>query len=203
MSTKKQQPGRPRLSFAEKVRRAARPHETAGEVVGRLMKYGATLLDSARYLEERGYRTPRGRLRWSAAQAYFEWLKFRVAKGRGTPLARELADNDFAAFINAKSDAERIRLLEQERLRSLQSRAGINRVRTTYPLRDKTPSIKNKARAAWWLTSEAARLQGGPVSPEPQFDSRGRLLKGRRFSRLDPTKIKALRRRKIGPRKPA
>ena len=61
-------------------------------------------------------------------------------------------------------------------------REGLSKV-PTYPLRTKIKTVKDRTRAEWWKATEAARLRGEPGPPEPTFDSRGRPLKGRRFSR--------------------
>jgi hypothetical protein len=174
------------MSFAEKVRRAARPHETAGEVVHRLMPYGASLRESARHLERCGYRTPSGKLNWSAGQAYFEWMKFRVAKGLGARGRGEVAKRIEAAENEALlrvwgDEAAEARLFETWRLRDA---LGPRRKATTYPLRTKIKTAEDRARRAWWEASKSAISRGEAGPPEPLMDSRGRPLKGRRFSKI-------------------
>lgn len=168
-------PGRPRESFAAKVRRAARPHETAGEVAARLMRFGASFLDTARYLEERGYRTPRGSLHWSPKQVAYEWMKYRAAKGKGVASKRLAQARQ--AMILATDDFEEI-------ARMIQTWEATGRSATTYRLRVKPTTVREKALAEWWKATEAARQRGEPGPAEPRFDSRGRPLKGRRFSRV-------------------
>jgi hypothetical protein len=173
--------GRPRLSFAEKVRRSARPHETAGEVVYRFMRYGASLLDSARELERRGYRTPSGKLRWTARQAFFEYCKARAAKGQG-PVGRKIEVQEYRRLCRLEEEFND----QPARLAEI-FKASLNgwvKSRPTYPLRTKVTTVKDRALAAWHAASEAARLRGEPGPPQPTFDNRGRPRKGRRLSRV-------------------
>jgi hypothetical protein len=184
---KPKKPGRPHMSFAEKIRRSARPHETAGEVAWRMQREGASFLDSARYLELCGYRTPSGKLNWSAQQVCFEWMKARSARGLGAVLAKrrkaaEAADYAETMALHRASPEETVRLLESMRRRDLSLRDP--RPRQTYPLRTKIKTAKDRARAAWWKASQAAMKRGEAGPPEPLFDSRGRPLKGRRFSKI-------------------
>lgn len=147
---------------------------------------GASFLDTARYLERCGYRTSSGKLNWSARQVYFEWFKYRVARGRGLPAKRLEAEEDAALFraMDAGDSEEVGRILD---LQAFRKSMGVKRGATTYPVRTKVKTLKDRSRVAWWEASKAARQEGKAGPPEPLFDSRGRPLKGRRFSRIKKT----------------
>ena len=184
-----------RAELASRIRalRAARraDRERAGGTVqymaGSLMEAGATLGDVARQLEHLGIRTPRGSRFWSATQVQRELARPAIEK-----VAERL---DHAGSLEA--------IATDIALRELKS-AGVAIQRPPFPKKYSGPLPRRRAGewsehyhqhecsltrsheaalADWSVTASSLPVtQQGAL--EPQKDSRGRVLKGRRFSKI-------------------
>jgi hypothetical protein len=151
------------------ARRAERDFDagrSAQDVVRHLVLHaGCSFTEVARKLEHMGFRTPRGGLRWSATQAEREFRRRGASKvERGIP-PRKVKRGVFHT--------------RTPRFRAGESKATQG---TDLTLITKV----DRARAAWWeLTTNLPPDAARPA--EPLLDSRGRVLKGRRFSRIKKT----------------
>ncbi len=148
------------------ARRKARPAHmvhSAGEVVRHLvLEAGCSFTDAARKLEHMGFRTPRGGLRWTATQAE------RAFRGGHSSLPMPKRTTRLGTSYAYPKREPRFR-------------AGENREwqNSAQPLWTKVDA----ARLTWWEQSTGLPVDL-PRPAEPALDSRGRILKGRRFSKI-------------------
>jgi hypothetical protein len=156
------------------ARRASRAEisGSAQEVVTHLVQVGCSFTEAARQLEHMGFRTPRGNLRWTATQAEREF-KRRALEELHAP-RRGLKRNGY--YFE----------------RTPRHRAGESRETQDTTGRSAWTKVE-AARIAWW--QQATHLPPNVPRPaEPLLDSRGRPLKGRRFSKI---------KKVVRPRNPA
>jgi len=147
-----------RIRAARRMERDAACGPSAKEFGQELLKYGASLYRVAKELERRGYRTPRGGLRWSAEQ-----------------VKRELRRPD-SGRLTDRLPTRKHRVMRRVRVRANEATTDSN---------SDLPKLTAKDRLTEAWADLVADLPATAVAPkEPLLDSRGRVLKGRRFSRI-------------------
>jgi hypothetical protein len=145
------------IAVARAARRMDRVFSPSAREIARNLRHAnSSLTEIARQLEHMGFRTPRGGLRWTEEQVRREIARPSVERAeRGIPSRKHL-----------------VRVL---------------RPRATEAYRDipggYTGGKADVVRGEWF--NEAVQLPPSqPRPPEPLLDNRGRVLKGRRFSKI-------------------
>lgn len=147
------------------ARRAERHAQRSPHDIARHLRDHAkcSLLEIAAQLEHMGYRTPRGGLRWSAEQVRRELKRTSVRD----------AVRDVPSVGRRGHQWVRV-----PRFRAGESRRSANTDQPLHPM----PAV---ARDQWYYAT-VDMPPSLPRPPEPLLDSRGRVLKGRRFSKIKP-----------------